>query len=158
MFPYPLLTLSLIVMWVLLNGLSIGHLLLGSIVGVFASWAMAALRPDKPKLRKWYLIPKLFWVVMVDIVRSNIGVVRVIMKGRTEGHFSGFINIPLDLDDPTGLAILAVIITSTPGSAWLEYDSGQRTVLIHVLDYIDEDEWRDLIKNRYEKLLLEIFQ
>ena len=56
-----------------------------------------------------------------------------------------------------GLAILAVIVTSTPGSAWLEYDSSRNSVFIHVLDLVDEDQWRDLLKARYEKLLLEIF-
>lgn len=157
MFPYPLLTIALLLMWLLLNDFTLGHLLLGSIVAVFASWGMAALRPDKPKLRKWYLLPKLFAIVMVDIIRSNLAVSWVILRGRAEGHQSSFINLPLDIDDPTALAVLAVVITSTPGSAWLEYDSRRRSVLIHVLDLIDEDEWRDQLKNRYEKLLLEIF-
>lgn len=158
MLPYPLLAISLVITWLLLNGWSIGHLILGSIVGVFASWGMAALRPDKPRLRKWYLLPKLFGIVMIDIIRSNIGVAKVVLKGRDKGHYSGFINISLDLEDPTALAILAVIITGTPGSAWLEYDSRQKSVLIHVLDLIDEDAWRALIKSRYEKLLQEIFE
>lgn len=157
MFPYPLLTVSLLLMWLLLNDFTLGHVVLGSIVAVFASWGMAALRPDKPKLRKWYLLPKLFFIVMVDIVRSNLAVSWVILRGHPKGHQSSFINLPLDIDDPTALAVLAVVITSTPGSAWLEYDSRRRSVLIHVLDLIDEDEWRNQLKNRYEKLLLEIF-
>lgn len=158
MFPYPLLVISLTLMWLLLNGLTIGHLLLGAIVSIFASWGMAALRPNKPRLKKWHLLPKLFAIVMYDIIRSNIAVARVILKGRSKGHHSGFVNLPLELHDPTALAILAVIVTSTPGSAWLEYDSSRNTVLIHVLDLIDEDQWRGLIKNRYEKLLLEVFE
>ncbi len=157
MFPYPLLTLALLVMWLLLNGFTLGHLLLGAVVATFASWGMAALRPDKPRLAKWYLLPKLIGLVMVDIIRSNLAVSSVILCGRREGHRSSFINIPLELRDPTALAILAVIITSTPGSAWLEYDSQRSSVLIHVFDLIDEDEWRSQIKNRYEQLLMEIF-
>ena len=69
MFPYPLLTISLLGMWVLLNGVTIGQVLLGSIVAVCSTWALAALRPEKPKLRKWYLLPKLFGLVMLDIIR-----------------------------------------------------------------------------------------
>jgi multicomponent K+:H+ antiporter subunit E len=30
--------------------------------------------------------------------------------------------------------------------------------MIHVLDLIDESEWVDTIKGRYERLLLEIFE
>ncbi len=157
MFPYPLLTISLLIMWLLLNQFTIGHLVLGSIVAVFASWAMATLRPSKPRLGKWYLIPKLIAIVMADIVRSNLAVAWVILRGRGSGRHSSFINLPLEIDDPTALAILAVIITGTPGSAWLEYDSHQRSVLIHVFDLSNEDEWTALIKGRYEKLLMEIF-
>ncbi len=56
------------------------------------------------------------------------------------------------------LAVLAVVVTSTPGTAWLEYNSLNRTVLIHVLDLVDEAEWQTLIKGRYEALLMEIFE
>ncbi|WP_434713576.1 Na+/H+ antiporter subunit E (plasmid) [Rhizobium sp. YTUHZ045] len=157
MFPYPLLTISLLGMWVLLNGVTIGQLLLGSIVAVCSTWALAALRPDKPKLRKWYLLPKLFGVVMLDIIRSNISASAVILRGRTAGHRPAFVNVPLELKDPTALAVLAIIVTGTPGSAWLEYDSRNSSVLLHVLDLVDEDEWRDRLKTRYETLLLEIF-
>jgi multicomponent K+:H+ antiporter subunit E len=30
--------------------------------------------------------------------------------------------------------------------------------VIHVLDLISEEEWVDLIKNRYESMLMEIFE
>ena len=71
MMPYPLLSLSLLVMWLLLNDFTLGHLVLGSVVAMFGGWAMASLRPDKPKLKKWYLVPKLLWRVFTDIIRSN---------------------------------------------------------------------------------------
>lgn len=157
MFPYPLLALSLALMWLLLNGLTLGHALLGAIVGVFASWAMASLKPAKPRLKKWYLLPKLFGLVMYDIIVSNLSVAWIILRGRSRGQSSGFVDLPLELKDPMGLAILAVILTSTPGSAWLEYNSSRNSVFVHVLDLADEAQWRDMIKTRYERLLLEIF-
>jgi multicomponent K+:H+ antiporter subunit E len=157
MFPYPLLAISLILMWMLLNGFTLGHLILGTLVAVFASWGMASLRPDKPKLRNWHLLPKLFFVVFLDIIRSNIAVAWLILRGQKKDRRSGFLTIPLEIENSTALAILAVVLTSTPGSAWLEYDSYDRTILMHVLDLDDEAAWVDTIKNRYEKLLMEIF-
>lgn len=157
MLPYPLLTVSLTLMWLLLNGFTLGHLILGALVAVFASWAMASLRPDKPKLRKWHLLPKLFFIVLFDIIRSNIAVAWLILRGRSKNGRPGFLTIPLEIEDRTALAVLAVVLTSTPGSAWLEYDSYDRTILMHVLDVADEAAWIDTIKNRYEKLLMEIF-
>jgi len=158
MLPYPLLTASLIIMWMLLNSFTLGHLLLGTVVAVFASWGMASLRAEKPKLKKWHLLPKLVGIVLFDILRSNIAVASVILKGRGAGRVSDFLTLPLELEDRTALAVLAVILTSTPGSAWLEYDSNEKTVLLHVLDLIDKEEWVFTIKNRYEKLLMEIFE
>ena len=158
MLPYPLLTLALILFWLLLTGFSLGQLVLGTLVAVFASWAMTALRPSVPRARKWPLLFRLIGVVFIDIVRSNIAVAAVILSGRSAGHSSAFVLMPVELEDPTALSILAIILTSTPGSAWLEYDSREKTVLLHVLDVDDKDAWVRLVKNRYEKILLEAFR
>ena len=158
MLPYPLLSAALVLMWLALNGFTLGHLILGCVVSVFASWGVAALRPSKPRIRKWHLLPKLVGIVLYDIVRSNIAVASVLVTGRRRVFTSGFMTVPLELEDPTALAVLSVVVTSTPGTAWLEYNSLSRTVLIHVLDLVEEEEWRALIKGRYEALLMEIFE
>lgn len=154
--PYPLLTASLLAMWLLLNGLSLGQIVLGATIAVGASNVTAALQPAKPRLKRWDLLAKLLMIVVADIWRSNIAVTRLILRGNQSRRVSGFVIVPLELRDPTGLAILACIVTSTPGTAWVEYDSTSNKLLLHVLDLVDEAHWIDLIKNRYERLLLEI--
>ena len=154
--PYPLLTASLLAMWLLLNGLSLGHVLLGSAIAIAASNVTAALAPAKPRIKRWYLLPKLVAIVVADIWRSNIAVAWLIVRPSHGRRVSGFVVVPLELRHPTGLAILACIVTSTPGTAWVEYDSASNRLLLHVLDLVDEAHWIDLIKNRYERLLLEI--
>lgn len=156
--PYPLLTASLLVMWILLNGLSVGQVVLGGLIAFAASLAMAALQPAKPKIRRWSMIPRLVLVVMADILRSNIAVAGIILQGRRRTRASGFVIIPLELRDRTALAILACIITSTPGTAWVEYLAGTGRLRIHVLDLIDEQIWIEIIKQRYERPLMEIFE
>ncbi|MDQ8727689.1 Na+/H+ antiporter subunit E [Bradyrhizobium sp. LHD-71] len=158
MLPYPLLAASLLAMWVLLNGLSAGHVVLGTAIAVAASHVMLALEPAKPRIRRWYLLPKLVAIVLADIWRSNIAVARLILRRDQSKRPSGFIVVPLELRNRTGLVILAVILTSTPGTAWVEYDSTRSTVLLHIFDLVDETYWIDLIKNRYEHLLLEILE
>jgi multicomponent K+:H+ antiporter subunit E len=156
--PYPLLTASLLVMWLLLNSVSLGHILLGSIIAIAASWAMAALQPDKPRIRNWHLIPVLIGKVLVDIFRSNVAVSGLILKGDRARRTPGFVVIPLTLRDRTALAVLACIITATPGTAWVEYHADNGRLLIHVLDLVDRDAWIELIQTRYERLLREIFE
>jgi len=155
--PYPLLWLSLTGMWLVLNGFTLGHTLLGATISLFACWGMASLRPAKPRLKGWYRLPQFLLIVLIDIVRSNVAVASIILTGRRPGHEARFLTMHLELRDPTALSVLAVVLTATPGSAWVEYDSREGTLLVHVLDLIDEAAWIDLIKNRYEKLLLEIF-
>lgn len=156
--PYPLLTASLILMWLLLNSFTLGHLVLGAIIALIATHAMTALEPSKPKIRRWSSILILFASVFIDIAQSNIAVIRLIFGARRNSFKSGFVLIPLELQDRTGLAVLACIITSTPGTSWVEYNSKHSTILIHVLDLVDEQEWIDTIKQRYESRLKEIFE
>jgi multicomponent K+:H+ antiporter subunit E len=154
--PHPLLAASLVLMWMLLNTFSLGHFLLGIVIALIASRAVAALQIPKPRLRRWPLIPRLAAIVLYDILRSNIAVAGIILMDRK--HMSGFVAIPLDLRDRNGLAVLACIVTSTPGTAWVEYVADSGVLVIHVLDLVAEEEWIDLIKNRYESLLMEIFE
>ena len=159
LFPYPLLAFGLVLIWLVLNGFTPGHLLLGTAVAVVAGRSMSALTPAKPRIRRWDRIPLLVGIVLYDILRSNIAVAALILsRGRHGRRRSGFVEIPLSLRDPTGLAILAIIITATPGTAWMQYQASRDEVLLHVFDLVEEAEWVALIKGRYESLLLEIFE
>lgn len=154
--PYPLLSGALTLMWLLLTSFSLGHLILGALIAVGAGKAMSALEPARPRLRRWDLALRLFGMVMADVARSNIAVARLILAGGPRR--SGFVEIPLALRDPTALAILAVILTSTPGTAWIDYDAARGRLLLHVFDLHEAEDWRGIVKNRYEKLLLEILR
>jgi multicomponent K+:H+ antiporter subunit E len=156
--PYPLLSASLLVMWLLLNRFSVGHVIVGGVIALAASLVMSALQPAKPRLRRWDKIPRLAWIVLVDILQSNVAVAGIILQGKRQQRRPGFVTIPLELRDRTGLAVLACIITTTPGTAWIEYHAGSGRVLIHVLDLVDEQIWIDQIKSRYERPLMEIFE
>ena len=157
--PYPLLSAALLALWLLLNqSLSPGHLVLGSILAVLASWAMVALRPENPRIRRPGAALRLAGMVLIDILRSNLAVGRIIVRSREPGVNAGFLTIPLDLRDRHGLAVLSVIITSTPGTIWVNYDAGKGTLLLHVLDLVDKTVWVRTIKDRYERRLMEIFE
>jgi multicomponent K+:H+ antiporter subunit E len=156
--PYPMLSLGLLVMWLLLNGVSAGHVVLGAVIAVLAALAMTALQPSKPRIRNWTPLMRLMGIVAGDIIRSNLAVAQLVLNRGHRERTSGFVTIPLDLKDRTALTILAVIITSTPGTAWVEYHSANGELMIHVLDLRDEQDWVELIKTRYERLLAEAFE
>jgi multicomponent K+:H+ antiporter subunit E len=157
--PFPLMTLFLLVMWLLLNqSLSPGHVLLGAILGIGGSWALIRLEPPAGHLRRPRAMLQLAIVVLHDIVRSNVAVARIILGPRAHNETSGFLDIPLELRAPYGLALLALIVTATPGTLWVAFDPARGVLTLHVLDLIDEDAWIATIKQRYERHLLEIFE
>jgi len=156
--PYPILSVLLLLIWLLLNqSLAPGTILLGALLGIALARVFGLLHPPKAHLRNYPLLGLLFVRVVGDIFRSNIAVARIVLRRERRMH-SGFVAIPLALTDRHGLAVLACIITSTPGTIWVSYDSTANILLIHVLDLVDEQDWIDTIKQLYERLLLEIFE
>lgn len=155
-FPHPVLFAALTVIWLLLTRFSLGHLILGAGVAFAASLAMAALLPARPRIRRWDLVPRLIAIMAWDILRSNYEVARAIVTGAPRQP--GFLEIPLTLRDRNGLALLAIVLTATPGTAWISYRAKTGTLTIHAFDLREEGHWRDIIQNRYESLMLEIFE
>jgi multicomponent K+:H+ antiporter subunit E len=157
---FPLGAAGLLVLWLLLNqSLSLGHVILGSAVALVGLWAFAALDPATVRLRRLGAMFRLASLVLADIVKSNIAVGGIILGlAKNRERRSGFVDIPLDLSNPYGLAALACIITATPGTLWVSFDEARAVLMIHVLDLVDENEWVRTIKGRYESQLLEIFQ
>jgi multicomponent K+:H+ antiporter subunit E len=158
-FPHPVLAAFLLAMWLLLNqSPAPGQILLGGVIAIAASAAMSALRPEKVRIRSLRPIPRFAMDVLHDVVRSNIAVGRIICGSSSPDRVSGFVSLPLDLRNTYGLAVLACVISATPGTLWVQFDRQRNKLIVHVLDLIDEDEWVRLIKQRYEKPLMDIFE
>lgn len=156
--PYPFLALALFAMWLLLTqSFSPGQALLGAIVTLLAVRGIAALRPQASPIRSWPALLRLMAIVAVDIVRSNFAVARIVLFPRAE-MVSSFVRLPVDLTDRNALTVLALVITATPGTCWVQFERSDGSLLVHVLDLVDEEAWIRLIKDRYETLLMEIFE
>ncbi|HYD57931.1 MAG TPA: Na+/H+ antiporter subunit E [Burkholderiales bacterium] len=158
--PYPLLSAALAAMWLLLNGsLEAAHLLLAVALGWGGSLAFAGLQAPLGRVRRRAAtVALLFWLILADIVRSNVAVARIVLNPTVRGRTAGFLSMPLELRHPGALAVLACIITATPGTSWARYDRENDVLTIHVLDLVDEQAWIEQFKHRYERRLLEIFQ
>ena len=158
--PPILLVLALTGMWLLLNStLAFGQVLLGLFVSLLMVFGFRAVRPLHPRLRRPHMALVLLWRVLVDILRSNVAVARIVLGlNGNRAIRSGFLRVPLDMRDPHGLAALATIVTSTPGTIWVDLSPDGATLTLHVLDLRDEKAWINTIKQRYESLLMEIFE
>ena len=155
--PFPFLALAMLMMWLLLaQSVSPGQILLGAFAALLATHATKALRPEKARAGSPLAMMRLLAIVLGDIVRSNFAVAAIVALPRQK-RVTGFVSLPLELQSRAGLAVLALIITATPGTVWVDLDRRRKVLLVHVLDLVDEKEWVTLIKERYEALLIEIF-
>ena len=157
--PYPVLSVALLAAWLLLNeSFAPAHIVLGTALGLGGGLALARLQAPQGRLRRPAAVVELLFLVLADIVRSNIAVARVVLHPAGRQRAAGFLSMPLELRHPGALAAMACIITATPGTSWARYDAARNMVTIHVLDLVDEEEWIRTIKQRYERRLQEIFE
>src|SRR5690606_41511542 len=83
----PALVLGLTVLWLVLNQtLAPGQIVLGVLLGTGLAWAGSTLRPLHARVRRIDVAVVLLFVVLDDIIRSNIGVARIVLgiAGRRE--------------------------------------------------------------------------
>ncbi|SEL16090.1 multisubunit potassium/proton antiporter, PhaE subunit [Stigmatella aurantiaca] len=157
--PSPVLSVALLLLWILLmQSVSAGTLVLGVVLALFWPAVTVQLRPAPVRLRKPLVMARLFCRVAVEMLRSNAEVAWAILTQQSRGIRSGFVLVPLELKDPNGLAVLAVIVTFTPGTAWAQLSADNRVLLLHVLAIQSEAELVAFIKQRYERPLKEIFE
>lgn len=157
-FPFPILTIALFLMWLLLTqSFSAGQLFLGAIIATLASLTMRSIKPHPIRIRTLRPAMRLLRTVMIDVMRSNAAVLSITLRPGKE-RVSGFVRVPIELTDRNAITVLALIITATPGTMWIQFDQRRQTLLVHVFDLIDEDAWIKLIKERYEASLMQIFE
>ena len=157
--PSPMLSLALFVVWLLLNqSLHAATLLLAALLAIVVPLLTQSLRPARVKMRKPLLAVRLGGLVAYDVVVSAFTVACLLLTRRGGDMSPRFVRVPLAMRDPNALATLAMILCLTPGTAWGEIALDRSTLLIHVFNEDDEAAFIDMIKTRYERPLMEIFE
>lgn len=158
-FPAPVLSVAIFVLWLVLNqSLEPGQALLGLLVAVLAPLLSAPLRPVPVRIRHPLTVLRLTFDVLHDVAVSNVQVAHRIATQRWRAPHAMFVTVPLELRDPNGLAVLAIITTVVPGTIWSELAVDGNQVLLHVFDVDDAAAFIGHFKDRYEKPLREIFE
>jgi multicomponent K+:H+ antiporter subunit E len=156
--PHPLLTLLLTLIWLLLvNTFNLGQLLLGALLG----WGITLLTRnfllDVPSVRKPLLLCRFMLRVFCDIVVANLHVAKLVLGPRSRLN-PAFVEVPMAIENNFVLAVLASIVSLTPGTVSAGLSADHKTLLLHGLDVPDAQALIDEVKSRYEAPLLEIFE
>ncbi|MNE16659.1 Na(+)/H(+) antiporter subunit E [compost metagenome] len=155
--PHPLLSLTLLLVWLLLvNDMSLGHWLLGALLGWLIPLLTQVFWINPPRVRKPLKLCLFLLRILGDIVIANLQVAKLIL-GPSARLRPAFVEIPMLLEDELALTMLASIISLTPGTVSADLSDDRKILLVHSLDVDDEAALVEQIKHRYEAPLLEVF-
>ncbi|MFK7751349.1 MAG: Na+/H+ antiporter subunit E [Sedimentitalea sp.] len=159
LFPHPLLTVLLTLVWLLLvNRFSTNSLVFGFFLGTVIPIVTSPYWPNRPKLRSPFKVLEYILIVLWDIVVANIVVAYAILFKTRATLKPAWVCVPLDLRTPEAITVLAGTITMTPGTVTSDLSCEGHNLLVHCLDAPDPEAVRDEIKQRYERRLKEIFE
>lgn len=155
-FPHPVVFVLVFMAWLMLqHSLSPDNLLMA----LFLGWGIALICRhfivSTPNIH-WLMAIKLFFVVLYDVVISNLRVAKLVLGPARNMHPKWY-RVPLDTQHEQVNTILAMIITTTPGTVSAGIDQQRGDILVHSLSTDDENEDIRLIKQRYEQPLIEIY-
>ena len=155
-FPHPFVSFLIFVTWLMLShSLDITDLFIAILLGIFVSRLVSPFIARTPHIH-WLPAIKLFFVVLWDIVISNFRVAKMVLGPMDELHPKWY-RVPLETEHEQVNTLLAMIITTTPGTVSAGIDQERGDILVHALSTDNAELDIQDIKNRYELPLLEIF-
>ena len=159
--PHPLLSLLLLVCWLWLNNtLAPGHVVLGAALGIAIPFFTRRFWPEPLVIRRPLRVVEYAAVVLYDVVVANLQVAAIIL-GPLSRLRPAFVRVPLDLRTDFAVTVLASTVTLTPGTVSVEVEddgAGRRSLVVHALRCLDDDDMVRTIKERYERRLKEILE
>jgi multicomponent K+:H+ antiporter subunit E len=154
----PFTSLAIAASWLLLQqSAALPQLIVAVVLAVLLPRLLAGFLGPPVKIAPWSAMMRLAGIVLWDIVASNIRVAKIVLDPARQPQ-PAWALVPLDIRHPNGIALLASIITMTPGTVSCVIDEARYEILVHALDCDDPDAMARDIKLRYEQTLMEIFE
>lgn len=155
--PHPLLSALLALAWLALqHSLAVAPVLTALVLAWLVPRLVHGFLGERLRIRSWPSAARLLFVVLWDIIVSNVTVARIVLSPGADPQ-PAWVPIDLELTHPTAITLLASIITMTPGTVSCIVDAERRLILVHALDCDNPQALARQIKQRYEQPLWEIF-
>jgi multicomponent Na+:H+ antiporter subunit E len=152
--------LALTLLWLALTGqFTLGNVLLGLLLALVVRAVVR--RPDQGATgagwteRRLYhafdLLAFFFWEVVVSGISIALEIVRPRMR-----LSPAVLAIPVRRYSPTGVMLLANLITMTPGTLSLHADEAEEVLYVHAMQVEDTDEFRAKVQNTFARRVWEV--
>lgn len=155
--PRPALTFTLIIIWMLVQmSFSLGNLIMGVILGILVPLITLRFWPNAPKIKSLPKLAKYMAIFLYDVLIANIQVA-VWILGPQEKLRPRWLYVPLEVDHPFTITMLASTISLTPGTVSSQISADRKLLIVHCLHTEDDEATVRTMKERYEMPLKEIF-
>lgn len=156
--PRPGLTVLLLAIWLTVQmSFSIGNIVMGAILGLLIPIFATRFWPNAPTVHKLFLLGRYVVVFLYDVVVANLQVAGWIL-GPKDKLRPRFLYLPLEVEHPFTITVLASTISLTPGTVSSHLSGDRKMLIVHCLHTNDDEATVREMKERYEKPLKEIFE
>lgn len=151
-----LLNLFVSLIWVLLSrSYTIKDAVIGYLVGMAVLFLLRGILSQDFYMRRVWAAIKLFFLFLVELTKANIDVVKLVWSPKLDNH-TGIVAYNTDLETPAEITLLSIMVSLTPGTMPLDFSKDNKVIYIHVLDLDDKQDFKDDIRNTFEKAIKEV--
>jgi multicomponent Na+:H+ antiporter subunit E len=151
-----LLNILIAVIWMFLqNSYTFPDFLIGYLIGILVLFLLRRFLVFDFYFRRVWAIIKLLWLFLIELIKANIDVVRVVLKPKMDIE-PGIVACRTKLETEFEISILAALISLTPGTVSMDFSEDNKTIFIHSIDVPDKEEMIEEIHMTFERAILEV--
>lgn len=155
-FPHPFVSVIVALTWLMLgHSAELFDFIVAFILAMIIPKLMQPFVVRTPNIH-WILALRLMFIVLWDIIVCNFKVAKQVL-GPTKNLHPKWYRVPLETNHDQVNSILAMIITTTPGTVSAGIDQERGDILVHSLSTDNPENDILEIKTRYEAPLMAIF-
>ncbi|HZI16580.1 MAG TPA: Na+/H+ antiporter subunit E [Myxococcus sp.] len=144
-------------MWMAMTELSGTNLFIGFVLGYFVLWLSPGAAQRTHYFRRVGQGLRFTGFFLRELVVSTARISYDVLTP-TPYMKPAVIGVPLDVETDAEIALLAIVVTLTPGSLALDVSSDRKTLYVHAMYVTDPEALRRDIKRGFERRILELLR
>jgi multicomponent Na+:H+ antiporter subunit E len=154
-----LLTLALALVWTTLTGtFTLPNLIFGLMIGLMPTWLFRDRLASRGNVKRIGKIAHLVILLHYELFASALRVALLVVTPNLKGRLRpGFVAYPLSVTSAGEIALLANLITLTPGTLSVDVSDDRKFLFIHALDAADPSQVIQDIATGFEVRVKEVF-
>lgn len=152
------LNIFLALVWTFLQGeLQASNFIVGLVLGYLIIAASQHIMGRRAYVMKVIQVVRFVIFTLWEIFRASLALAWVIVQPRLT-LCPGIVAVPLEACTDMEIAVLANLITLSPGTLTLDVSDDRRTLYVHTMLLEDPEEFRRELKNGFERRVLEVMR